>query len=193
MPNDNDDLVDETPRRRLNAKPSTAPSVDAPRVATRPVSAPKIRADALRTEPVRRRKRGSKGEDHFYIPDDLLDQLRARKLSWEFKRLTYFGKEEDPDYHIGLAENAWEPLSLKSFPDFKKLVPSTWTKDTFEKRGQVLMVRPAALTAEARAEDKAEANNQVKGQLASLKEAGANEAPRLQPSVKRSYEAMPVE
>lgn len=180
MPNDDDDLVDETPRA-------------APRTAARPAGAPKIRAEAVRSEPVRRRKRGSKGEDHFYIPEDLLNQLRMRKLSWEFKRLTYFGKEEDPDYHIGLAENGWEPLSLKSFPDFKKLVPSTWSKDTFEKRGQILMVRPASLTAEARAEDKIEANNQVKGQLASLKEAGQGEAPRLRPQINRTIETMPVE
>lgn len=183
MSDDTDDLVDETPAEpmRMRAK------------ATRPTSAPSIRSEGVRSEPVRRRKRGSKGEDHFYIPENLLDQLRKRNLSWEFKRLTYFGKEEDPDYHIALAENAWEPLSLKSFPDFKKLVPTTWTKDTFEKRGQLLMVRPAVLTAEARAEDKAEANNQVKGQLASLKESGQGEAPRLQPVVKRSYESMPVE
>lgn len=165
-----------------------------PRTAKRPSSAPKARANAVRTEPVRRRIRGSKSEDHFYIPENLCAMLRARGLSWEFKRQTYFGKEEEPDYHIALAENGWEPMSLSSFPEFKVLMPKNWTKDTFEKRGQILMVRPQQLTDEARAEDKLAADSQVKGQLASLKDAGTGEAPRLRPSVKRSYEGgIPVD
>jgi hypothetical protein len=181
MINDDNDLVDETsaPVRRNAKRPSIAPA---------------MRANTVRTDKVRRRKRGSKGEDYFYIPDDLRVQLDKRGLSCEFKRISYFGKEEDPDYHIGLAENAWEPLSLKSFPDFKKLMPANWTKDTFEKRGQILMVRPASLTAEARAEDEFEANNQVKGQLQSLKDSKPGEAERTLVKVKRNYEGgVPVE
>lgn len=171
-----DDLIDDAPK------------------AKRPVKAPSLRSESVRTEPVRKRKAGSKSEDHFYIPDDLRAALVANGLSAEFKRLSYFGKEEDPDYHIALQENGWEPLSLSSFPQFKKLMPKTWTKDTFEKRGQVLMVRPQVLTDEARAEDKRMADNQVKGQLASLKESGPGEAERTAPKVKRSYEGgIPVE
>lgn len=170
------DLVDETPCVKRSAK------------------APGLRSESVRTEPVRKRRGGSKSEDHFFIPDDLRSQLEANGLSAEFKRLTYFGKEEDPDYHIALAENGWEPLSLDSFPDFKKLMPKTWSKDTFEKRGQVLMVRPQVLTDEARAEDKKAADNQVKGQLASLKDAKSGEAQRTLVKVNRSYEqGMPVE
>lgn len=161
--------------------------------AKRPAKAPSVRADSVRTEPVRKRRAGSKSEDHFFIPDDLRSQLKANGLSAEFKRLSYFGKEEDPDYHIALAENGWEPLSLKSFPDFKKLMPKTWTKDTFEKRGQCLMVRPQYLTDEARAEDKAIADSQVKGHFASLTNTKDGEAPRDNKGkplmkVSRSYE-----
>ena len=156
--------------------------------------APEMRTESVRTEPVRKRKAGSKSEDHFFIPDDLRMQLEANGLSAEFKRVSYFGKEEDPDYHIALAENGWEPLSLKSFPAFSKLMPKTWNKDTFEKRGQILMVRPKELTEEARAEDEKVAINQVKGQLASLKEAKTGEAERTLVKVKRSYETgIPVE
>lgn len=166
--------------------------VDSP--ARRPKGAPSTRSEPVRTDKVRRRKTGSKSEDVFYIPEDLRLQLEAKGLSWEFKRVSYFGKEEDPDYHIGLAENGWEPLSVSSFPAFKVLLPKTWTKDTFEKRGQILMVRPQELTDEARAEDKYNADHQVKGQLASLKEAGHGEADRTLVKVKRSYErGVPIE
>lgn len=172
----NDDLIEETPAVK------------------RPKTAPTLRIDAVRTEPVRKRRAGSKSEDHFYIPDDLRVQLEAKNLSAEFKRVSYFGKEEDPDYHIGLAENGWEPLSLSSFPAFKKLMPKSWTKDTFEKRGQILMIRPQYLTDEAKAEDKRMAENQVKGQLASLKNVKEGEAERTLVKVKRSYDqGVPVE
>jgi hypothetical protein len=170
--------------------------IDSPKTAAkRPAQAPSLRTDAVRTEPVRKRKAGSKSEDHFHLPEDLLAQLEAKGLSAEFKRVTYFGKEEDPDYHIGLAENGWEPLSLSSFPLFKKMMPKSWTKDTFEKRGQILMVRPQHLTDEAKAEEKRMANSQVKGQLASLKsDTKAGEAARTLAKVNRSYEAgMPIE
>lgn len=175
-----DDLIDETPRAAPVRKRAThAPST--------------LRSEGTRTDKVRKRKTGSKSEDVFYIPEDLRAELDAQGLSYEFKRLTYLGKEEDPDYHIGLMENAWEPLSLKSFPEFQKLMPKSWTKDTFEKRGQMLMVRPKELTEEARAEERVAAAGQVKGQLASLKESGNNEAERTLVKVKRSYERGPIE
>jgi len=156
--------------------------------------APTLRTETHRTAAVRKRRAGSQSEDHFYIPDDLKMELEGQGLSAEFKRVTYFGKEEDPDYHIGLQENGWEPLSLSSFPDFKKLMPKSWNKDTFEKRGQILMVRPKELTEEAKAEDKYMAESQVKGQLASLKNAKEGEAERTLIKVKRSYErGVPVE
>lgn len=180
-----DDLIDETP-----------PVVTR---AARAASAPTLRADAVRSEPVRKRRAGSKSEDHFYIPDELQAQLEAQGLSAEFKRVTYMGKEEDPDYHIALAENGWEPLSLNSFPKFKKLMPKSWNKDTFEKRGQILMIRPMELTREAKAEDKKMAEDRVKGHMASLTHTKNGEAPRDnkgQPlvSVKRSYDrGVPVD
>ena len=167
-----DDLIDETVE--VKAKRSS--------------KAPGLRSEGVRTDVVRKRRAGSKSEDHFYIPDDLRAQLEAQGLSAEFKRLSYFGKEEDPDYHIALAENGWEPLSLSENPAFKKLMPKTWTKNTFEKRGQILMVRPKELTAEARAEDKKVAESQVKGQLASLKESKTGEAERTLVKVNRSYD-----
>ncbi len=64
-------------------------------------------------------------------------------------------------------------------------MPKSWAKDTFEKRGQILMVRPQALTDEARAEDKKEAEGQVKGQLAALKDSKADEAARTLVKVNR--------
>lgn len=172
----NNDLIDETPS------------------AKRPKTAPALRTEPLRTELVRKRRAGSKSEDHFYIPDDLRALLEAKELSAEFKRVSYFGKEEDPDYHISLAENGWEPLNLDSFPSFRKLMPKTWTKNTFEKRGQILMVRPQYLTDEAKAEDKRMAEGQVKGQMASLKNSKEGEAERTLVKVKRGYESgVPIE
>jgi hypothetical protein len=174
MSEPDEDLIDDAPRVAKRMRPKHAPAA--------------LRSESPRTDKVRRRKRGSKSEDKFHIPEDLKAELEARGLSAEFKRITYAGKEEDPDYFIGLAENGWEPLSLKSFPEFKKLMPSTHTADTFDKSGQRLMIRPKELTDEARAEDKEEAMGQVKGQLQSLKEAGQGEADRTLVKVKRSYE-----
>jgi hypothetical protein len=187
---DENDLIDEEPTRKNPRLPPEKRSADAPG----------LRSSAVRSVPVRKRRAGSKSEDHFYIPDELLDQLKERGLSAEFKRLTYFGKEEEPDYHIALQENGWEPLSLKAFPDFARLMSKNWTKDSFEKRGQILMVRPQILTDEARAEDKMVAEGRVKGHLASLTHSKAGEAPRTKPdgtplaSVKRTYErGVPIE
>lgn len=192
MSHEDDALFDDEP-----AVPRQAtPRVTSPKRAS---ESPGLRSASFRSQPVRKRRAGSKSEDHFYIPDELLDQLHTRGLSYEFKRLTYFGKEEEPDYHIALAENGWEPLSLKSFPDFAAVMPKTWTKDTFEKRGQILMVRPQILTDEARAEDKQIAEGRVKGHLASLRNTKSGEAPRDNKgapmvTVKRTYErGVPVE
>ena len=197
MPTEDDDLFDEnetvvTPARQV-------PRIKPQATSTRSASAPSQRTGAVRNQPVRKRRIGSKSEDHFYIPDELLDQLREQGLSAEFKRLSYFGKEEEADYHIGLQENGWEPLSLKSFPDFARMMPKNWTKDSFEKRGQILMVRPQILTDEARAEDRKFAEERVKGHMRSLGSSGPGEAPRDNKGnplvqVKRTYErGVPVE
>lgn len=181
MNNDEADLVDESP-----AEQPTAPR--------RSARSPVTRSEGVREGGQRRKTRRGGGEKSvFDLPGDLKAELEAQGLSNEFKRTTYFGKEEDPDYHIGLMENGWEPLSLKSFPSFAKLMPKGWSKDTFEKRGQILMVRPMYLTEEARREDKREADEQVKGQLATLKDTGPGEAARTLAKVNRSYERSPIE
>lgn len=183
---DEDELV-ERPRARARATEDEL--VEAPpRVRLRSRTAPTLRSEQVRTDKVRRRKMGSKSEDPFWIPEELRRELEAQDLSWEFKRNTTYGKEEDADYHIGLAENAWEPLQLNSFPGFRRMLPPGWTKNTYEKKGQVLMIRPMELTQEARAEELYEARSRVKGQMAQLKEAGPNEMERTLVSVKRSYE-----
>ena len=193
MPEDFDDLVDNK-TETASSRPGRA--ADA---AKRSSESPGLRSASVRNQPVRKRRAGSKSEDHFYIPEDLLDELRARGLSAEFKRLTYFGKEEEPDYHIALQENGWEPLSLKDFPGFRRLLAKNWTKDTFEKRGQILMVRPQILTDEARAEDRQVAEERVKGHMASLGSSAPGEAPRNNKGnslvqVRRTYErGVPVE
>lgn len=173
---DEDDLVDESPA----AKPERS---------TRSAKAPTVRSEPQREGGQRKAARRTGGEKSIFdLPDALKAQLEGKGLSAEFKRMSYFGKEEDADYLIDLQENGWDPLSLSSFPDFKKLMPKNWNKDTFEKRGQMLMIRPIELTEEARAEEKKKAEGQVKGQLATLKEAGQGEAARTLAKVSRSYE-----
>lgn len=176
MPNDEDDLIDETPEA-------------APAAPRRSMRSPVHRTEGVREGGQRRKVRRGGGEKSIFdLPDDLQAELDGKGLSAEFKRTNYFGKDEEPDYHIELMENGWEPLSLKSFPAFAKLMPKNWNKDTFEKRGQILMVRPKELTEEARAEEKKKADERVKGQLATLKQAGAGEAARTLAKVNRSYE-----
>lgn len=180
MVNDDSDLVDETP------EPAAAPR--------RSARAPSLRTAPVREEGQRKRRRSGSEKSVFDLPPELKALLEEKGLSSEFKRTSYFGKEEDPDYHIGLMENGWETLSLKSFPEFSKLMPKGWSKDTFEKRGQILMIRPKELTDEARREDEKNANEQVKGQLATLKDAGSGEAQRTLVKVNRSYErGVPVD
>ena len=166
-----DDLIEEGPAKKV-----------------RPSGAPQQRTEGVRASTVRRRKNGAQEENVFHLPDDLRADLESRGLSAEWKRTSYFGKEEDPDYHISLSENGWEPLSLGSFPEFRKMMPKNWTRDTFEKRGQMLHIRPKELTQEARDEDRRNAENQVKGKMASLREAGPGEAERTLVKVNRSYE-----
>lgn len=177
---DENDLVDESP------KPATS---------ARSTKAPTVRSEPQREGAQRKARRAGGGEKSIFdLPDALRSELDAKGLSAEFKRMSYFGKEEDADYLIDLQENGWEPLSLSSFPGFKKLMPKNWSKDTFEKRGQMLMIRPVELTEEARAEEKKKADSQVKGQLATLKESGPGEAARTMAKVNRSYERpVPIE
>jgi len=137
---------------------------------------------------------GSKSEDWSYIPESLQNILRAKGLAWEYKRTHYFGKEEEPEYRRSLEENGWEALSLASIPEFRDLMSKSWSKDTVEKRGQILMVRPQYMTDEAREEEAKAASDRVKGHMAQLNRAGPNEAERTLVKVKRSYESgIPVE
>lgn len=182
MSDNDDDLVDETPDEK-------------PAETKRSARSPVIRSEGVREGGQRRKtRRGGSERSVFDLSDDLKAELEARGLTAEFKRTNYFGKEEEQDYKIDLMENGWEDLSLKSFPTFAKLMPKNWSRDTFEKRGQILMVRPIELTEEARREEKKKADEQVKGQLATLKDAGPGEAARTLVKASRSYErGVPVE
>lgn len=90
---------------------------------------------------VRRRRRV---EDPMYID--------PRKIpphtSYEWKRFSCFG-QPDHDHQVNLRENGWTPVPAERHPE---MMPTGHTGH-IEKRGQILMQRPAYLTQEAHDED----------------------------------------
>lgn len=170
---------------------------------TTPKSAPRFKelrpenspsAVAPKVKKTRRVSQDDPALDEFYIPQELRDELTGQGLSFEWKRITYMGKEESPGYFMRLEQGGWEPLSLSSFPSFKKITPRQWVSDMLEAGGQRLYVRPLELTDEARQEDFDVAEAAVRNILPRLQDSPLA-AGRIKPvrygdaqGIRRSYE-----
>lgn len=81
---------------------------------------------------------------------------------YQWKRVSIWGKP-DEEHQINMAANGWTPVPADRHPELAGLKA---TKDQFIVRGgQMLMERGKELTQQARLDDKARADEQIKTQL----------------------------
>jgi hypothetical protein len=127
--------------------------------------------------------------DEFYVPaSDIPDGW-----SYEWKRRSVLGAE-DPSYNVAVAQMGWEPVPLSRHPHF---MPEGWPGKTIEKKGMILMERPAQITERIKARDHKAALQPVRDMEAKL--AGTPQGtferdadPRTKPKVTRNIEHIPV-
>jgi len=145
----NDDLNeggegDLAPALPLRSRGATAPVRNAARAEPRPEG---------QREQIRTRGRQRSGTiDKFHIDANLIPE----GMSYEWKRVSVMGAP-DPSYDQHMAEQAWEPVDTSRHPQFMPV----GHKGPIIRDGLMLMERPAALTQEARAEDRQMAREQV--------------------------------
>lgn len=129
------------------------------------------------------------GNDEFFInPEDVPDGW-----VYEWKRKTILGAE-DPAYQVSLARAGWEPVPTSRHPSY---MPDTGHYPVIERKGMILMERPAEIHEEARARDYRKATNQVRVKEGQLQAADAGHFERSNKDqslvkVRKSYEAIPI-
>ena len=123
------------------------------------------------------------GTDDFYVDANSIPD----GWTYEWKRKTVLGAE-DPSYQVALAHAGWEPVPANRHPE---MMPSSMTYSNIERKGMILMERPAEITAEVRQRDLINARKQVR-----VKEQQLSSAPdgtltrdhaQAQPNIKKSY------
>lgn len=193
------DMLNESPRRR-GRRPVEA-SVDENVVETavpRGDMRSSMRDDDPRTRAARRAAeiRGHRGEmdegtDEFFIDPEMVPE----GWTYEWKRRLLVGKE-DPSHMVALYRDGWEPVPLNRDSRHQAMMPRGWGENTIERKGMILMERPAELTEEVRQMQLRAARKQVRDKEAQI--AGTPDGTMTRdhkdarPVIKKSYEAMPV-
>ena len=130
------------------------------------------------------------GIDEFYIPKEIIPD----GWSYEWKRRTVLG-QEDPSYQVALAKQGWEAVPANRHPE---MMPLDWKGNLIERKGMVLMERPAEITEEVKAHDLRKARLQVRQKEAQLNSAEQGQFSRTKSDgtslvkINKSYEAMPI-
>jgi hypothetical protein len=129
------------------------------------------------------------GINEFYIDPRIIPD----GWSYEYKRFTVLGAQ-DPSYQVSLSMKGWEPVPASRHPE---LMPDNYHGDTIERKGMILMERPAEITQEAIAREHRKAVSQVRQKEAQLNGAPAGTFERDNKgtplvNVRRSYEAIPI-
>jgi hypothetical protein len=187
------------PPRSLAAKPVVSEDSAGESVAVaieRPAMRPPMREEDPRAAAARRAAeiRGhlgsmDEGTDEFFIdPSQIPDGW-----TYEWKRKTVLG-QEDPAYQVHLARTGWEPVPTTKHPE---MMPGQGNHPNIERKGMMLMMRPAVISEEARDIELRRARGQVKAkeeQLAGAPEGGLGHRDHAQvkPKIGKSYEAMPI-
>jgi len=159
----------------------------------RPAMRPSLREDDPRAAAARR---AAEIRGHIGNMDEGTDEFRTPDAppGWEYewKRRTLLG-QEDPAYQVQLARMGWDPVPTNRHPE---MMPSHGAHPTIERKGMVLMQRPAVISDEARAAELRRARNQVR-----VKEQQLNAAPdgtltrdhaSVRPQISKGYEPIPV-
>jgi hypothetical protein len=100
--------------------------------------------------------------------------------------------KEDPAYKVQLARAGWEPVPASRHPEMMPI----GNYAVIERKGMILMERPYSLTKEARDVELRRAKGQVRAKEAQLSATPdgtmTREHDRVRPSVKKSFEPIPV-
>lgn len=122
---------------------------------------PQKRAPGRPPKKTRKYKRGDNTKTWDFVPPELIPE----GMSVEWKNISVYGQEVESDYTVRIHDQGWEPANPAQF---KAMLPEGWSKNTIDRRGQRLYIRPQELTDEAKAEEKAAANEQLRGKLEQL-------------------------
>ena len=177
-------------------KPSTAPAVSAvEEVVAEAPSRPSMRVDMREESPLARAARRAAeiknaggltdhGVDEFYVDPASIPE----GWSYEWKRKYIMG-QVDPTYQLSLIQMGWEPVPASRH---RGMVPEG-AGNTIERKGMILMERPAVITDEMRRKDNANARNAVESRKQSLDSAKGmlgREDSRVAPKISTGYEPM---
>lgn len=193
------DFLNESPRRRGRRPESEKPAVmETTETPMRADLRDNMRDDDPRTRAARRAAeiRGHRGPmdegtDEFYIDPEMVPD----GWTYEWKRRLLLGAE-DPSHMVQLTRDGWEPVPLDRDMRHKAMMPSNWSHNTIERKGMILMERPAELTDEVRQNQLYLARKQVRDKEAQL--AGTPDGTMTRdhkdarPVIKKSFEAMPI-
>jgi len=159
----------------------------------RPAMRPSMREDDPRAAAARR---AAEIRGHIGNMDEGPDEFRTPEAppGWEYewKRRTLLG-QEDPAYQVQLARTGWDAVPTSRHPE---MMPSQGSHPTIERKGMILMQRPAVISDEARAVEARKARNQVR-----VKEQQLNAAPdgtmtrdhaSVRPQISKGYSPIAV-
>jgi hypothetical protein len=127
--------------------------------------------------------------------DEGQDDFRTPKApdgwTYEWKRNTLFN-QEDPAYMTSLLRTGWEPVPAKRHPE---MMPIGAMK-SIERKGMILMERPAEVTRKFEEADKRRARLQMRAKEEQLGSAPQGQFGRdhaqAAPKINKSYEPLPV-
>lgn len=142
--------------------------------------APRSRRNT-RENDARNSRAARKRRDKFFVPAEAIPP------GWcvEWKRVTCYGKPEEVDYSMDLAEQGWKIATPKQFP---MLVPEGFDGQTIERGGMRLYIRPAHMKKESARLDYEEATAQVRDKLNEIGMTGEGELPRKVQGFNREWD-----
>ena len=178
------------------SKPNAEPTVSTvdevvPEISSRP----SMRVDMREESPLARAARRAAeiknaggitdhGVDEFYVDPSSIPE----GWSYEWKRKFIMG-QEDPTYQLSLIQMGWEPVPASRH---RGMVPEG-SGNTIERKGMILMERPAVITDEMRRKDNTNARNAVESRKQALDSAKGmlgREDSRVAPKISKGYEPM---
>ena len=198
-------MTDSTAKRR-GRPPRTAPApvADEQNIASeavviqemapsRPAMRPAMREEDPRAAAARR---AAEIRGQFENVDEGADEFRTPNApdgwTYEWKRRTLLG-QEDPAYQVELARMGWEPVTTARHPE---MMPMQGNHPVIERKGMVLMQRPAIISDEARSNELRKARNQVRVKEQQLNATPdgtlTRDHPSARPQIKKGYSPIEV-
>lgn len=131
------------------------------------------------------------GTDEFFVDPDMIPEGWA----YEWKRHLLLGAE-DPSYNVALAREGWEPVPVNRDSRHRAMMPMNWSGAHIERKGMILMERPAEIVNEIRQLEKRKARDQVRAKEAQLSGTPdgtlTRDHPQAKPQIKKGWSALEV-